>query len=162
MKRPPTWTTVGIIAAVALPIVVIMYNRSSTASGNAEDTRSVALSCTTEAAAKYHYHATLTVYINDEQQTIPANTGVKTTCMNPIHTHDATGLVHVESPVERDFTLGDFFAVWDEPFNSSQILNQTVDATHRVRMTVNGQESTEFENLVLADDQEIIIYYEEI
>ena len=127
-----------------------------------KDNRTVALSCTTEAAAQYHYHMTLSVYLNGEKQTIPANTGVKSTCMNPIHTHDATGLVHVESPVERDFTLGDFFAVWDEPLSSTQLLNKTADATHRVRMTVNGQASTEFENLVLKDDQEIIIYYEEI
>jgi hypothetical protein len=29
-----------------------------------------------------------------------------------LHTHAADGIIHTESPVERMYTLGDFFDVW--------------------------------------------------
>lgn len=44
-----------------------------------------------------------------------------TSSNNPIHTHDDTGIIHIESPVKRDFTLADFFAVWNKPFSKDQI-----------------------------------------
>jgi hypothetical protein len=33
------------------------------------------------------------------------------------HTHDATGIIHIESPDERPYTLGNFFDIWGEPLS---------------------------------------------
>jgi hypothetical protein len=38
-----------------------------------------------------------------------------------LHTHDATGIIHVESPDDRAYTLGNFFDVWGEPLSSRQV-----------------------------------------
>jgi hypothetical protein len=73
--------------------------------------------------------------------------------MHPLHTHDTTGKLHVESPVERDFTLGDFFTVWEKPFDRTHIL----DFTGEVSMTVNGVKVDTYENTILNDGDEIII-----
>ena len=71
-------------------------------------------------------------------------------CPQPIHTHDSTGLLHVESDENRDYTLNDWFLLWghfeNNPtiafLNSTQIWQYKVDATHRLTMTVNGQNYT--------------------
>jgi len=73
--------------------------------------------------------------------------------MRPVHTHDSTGIIHVEFPRKHDFTLRDFFTVWDEPFNKEG---------YSVSLTVNDEESLERESLILRDGDKIEIKYETI
>lgn len=42
-------------------------------------------------------------------------------CLYWIHTHDETGKIHIESPLIRKFTLGDFFDIWGQPLSNVQI-----------------------------------------
>lgn len=119
----------------------------------------IAMTCTTDMATKFHIHPQLAILIDGVRQDIPAQIGITNGCMNPLHTHDATGTIHVESPVKLDFTLADFFAVWGKTFNQNQILDSKTDDTHTITMTVNGKPSTEFENLVLKDGDLIVISY---
>jgi len=152
------------VAVLGLFWYVIASGNSSEAPAPAVETSTadphvVALTCTTDMATKFHIHPQVAILINGERQTIPSNVGITSTCMNPLHTHDATGTIHVESPVKLDFTLADFFAVWGKTFNQDQILDSKADDTHEITMTVNGKPSTEFENLVLKDDDLIVITY---
>ena len=41
------------------------------------------------------------------------------TCMYWLHTRAADGLIEVQSPVPRQFTLGDFFAIWNQPLSAT-------------------------------------------
>jgi hypothetical protein len=62
-----------------------------------------------------HIHAHVTITDDDIPLTIPANVGhseVKHFAAQ-LHTHDTSGIVHVESPTRTDFTLGQFFTEWD-------------------------------------------------
>lgn len=111
---------------------------------------------------QFHIHPHLKIIINGTEQIIPANIGITLACMHPIHTHDASGTLHVESPEQRDFTLGDFFAVWQKPFSHDQILGYKADGGHEIVMTVDGQPSSRFENLVFKDKEEIVIEYRSI
>ena len=96
----------------------------------------------------YHYHPNLVVTIDGAGMQIPVtfNNG----CPQPIHTHDSTGILHVESDQNRDYTLNDWFLLWgnfeDNPtiaiLNSTQIWQYKVDSTHHLTMTVNGQNYT--------------------
>jgi hypothetical protein len=52
-----------------------------------------------------------------------------------VHTRAADGLVEVESPVSRRFTLGDLFAVWHQPLNRMRVAR----SHGRVTATVNGK-----------------------
>ena len=108
-----------------------------------------------------HIHPQLSIMINGQPVTIPANIGIQPSCMQAIHTHDDTGKLHVEYPQQYDFKLGDFFANWGQAFSKTQILDKTVDANDSLTMTVDGQPNTDFENLVLHDGQVIIIDYKE-
>jgi len=105
-----------------------------------------------------HTHQELEIVIDGINQQIPANIGITSGVMRPVHTHDSTGEVHVEGPCKRDFTLGDFFTVWGKEFSSEKILDKATEEG-TLKFYVNGQENSEFENLVLKDGQRIRIEY---
>src|SRR5207248_7371258 len=60
-----------------------------------------------------HIHALVHIFVDGQAVTIPANVGNFGTSAYPLHTHDDTGLIHMESPIVRSFALQDFFAIWD-------------------------------------------------
>lgn len=116
-----------------------------------ETSREVALHCTTDMATRFHIHPELKIIILGKEEMIPANIGIKSFCMNSIHTHNASGLLHVEAPIKKDFTLGDFFAVWGKDMGSFGT---------NMKMTVNGKENTEYENYIMQDNDKIELRYE--
>ncbi len=103
--------------------------------------------CVNHTSPGMHIHPDLRIEINGEREDIPANIGISGNCMRPLHTHDSMGKIHVEFPRAHNFTLGDFFHVWDKPFPDA------------ITMTVNGQANTEYENLILKDHDQIEIEY---
>lgn len=100
-----------------------------------------------------HIHPELSIIMDGKSVTIPAEIGLKGVCERVIHTHDASGQIHVESQTVRDYTLGDFFSVWGEKIQK--------DAYNLV-MTVDGTPSKEFENLVLKENQKISLTYTKV
>lgn len=125
-----------------------------------KSTRDLALTCIPQEQLAMHIHPVLSIIINGQQQEIPQGIGIQQNCIHFLHTHDNTGKIHVESPVQKDYHLSDFFAVWGQTFTSEQILDSKVDATHKIVMTVNGQPNTEYGDLVLRDGDQIVINYE--
>lgn len=103
--------------------------------------------CVNHVGSGMHIHTDLRIGINESRQEIPANIGVSANCMRPLHTHDNTGKIHVEFPRQHNFTLGEFFKVWDKPFPGE------------ISITVNGEPNTEYENLILRDQDRIEIKY---
>lgn len=150
-----------IIIGCVLIISLISYALFRPDPRQAMTSRELLQVCTTEMATQYHIHAQLKIMADKKTIEVPANIGIDQVknCMSSVHTHDVDGVIHVESPIEKDFTLGDFFFNWKQPFDKSQILDFKLDAEHGLKMFVNGYESTEFENLILKDDQDIIIDY---
>ena len=113
----------------------------------------------------FHLHPFLRINILGSDYPISANIGITANCAKPLHTHSgynpATGFVqlHVEGPVSRDFTLGDFFYIWGQPFSSTRILSNTDDGTNHVTMRVDGSASPAYDAHVLRDGQQIEIFY---
>lgn len=152
------WTLIFGVVAVVVWLAVTAPKRAP----SSITTREVALTCTTDMATQFHIHSNLKIVINGTPQDIPSGIGVTPTCMNSLHTHDAVGTIHVESPEKRDFTLADFFAVWGKTFTATTILDHTTDATHVILVTVNGKSVTTYENTILNDHDDIVISYEEV
>jgi hypothetical protein len=61
-----------------------------------------------------HHHEHLDLYANGRKVTVPALVGIDQQAgfLTELHTHDASGIIHIESPVQRSFTLGQFFCEW--------------------------------------------------
>ena len=149
----------AVVIAIVLIAGAVMMNGNGSALSERTN-REVALTCTTDMATEFHVHPNLSIIISGERQVLPANIGIKPTCMSSLHTHTADGVIHVESPEKRDFTLSDFFAVWGESFTKDEVLGFKADATHQIRVTVNGVEVDTYENTVLKDLEKIVISYE--
>jgi len=133
--------------------------------------------CLAESTA-IHIHPWLRIVINGQNVTIPAAVGIENpsfetaggykvavsgSCFEPLHTHDSSGIIHIESGTNSPFTLGDFFRVWQATygtvaidgsahpivFNPTDILGFKADATHEIVVLVDGKPSTQFSSLVL-------------
>lgn len=90
------------------------------------------LECGTMAGDTYHIHVHLSLYVNGEQLAIPKAIGIvdpvaangfiiAAGCYYWVHTHDATGIIHVEPPAEVQVKLGEFFDLWGEPLSTSGV-----------------------------------------
>lgn len=94
------------------------------------------VSCQTSEQTLFHIHAHLTIFVNGQQRQVPAGIGIpdaqsvttpngpfvdKGTCFYWLHTHAADGIIHIESPVQRTYTLGDFFDEWGQPLSSTRV-----------------------------------------
>lgn len=141
--------------SVAAAVVIGLFIYSNQVSSVYDPTQV----CTTDMAITYHIHPHLSIIINGTQQTIPQGIGIMPTCFRPLHTHDDSGKIHVESPIKRDFTLGEFFKIWGQPFDSIHVLGYTADSAHTMTLTVDGQPSNAWQNLILTDQQNIVINY---
>jgi hypothetical protein len=60
-----------------------------------------------------HIHQHLDIFVDGKHITVPQSIGIfDGQYLTDLHTHDTSGVMHVESPTKRQFTLGDFFGVW--------------------------------------------------
>jgi hypothetical protein len=64
-----------------------------------------------------HIHQHLSIFDNGKPVTVPQGIGIipessTNALFSPLHTHDPTGIMHVESNTKRNFSLGEFFGVW--------------------------------------------------
>ncbi len=109
----------------------LLASRASMATGARVD----GVQCSTSEQSAYHIHAHVAVYVDGIRQVIPADVGIPQNCMYWLHTHDTSGVVHIESPVNRTFTLGDFFAIWGQRLSPGQ----AGPATGRLTAYVNGR-----------------------
>lgn len=107
-----------------------------------------------------HTHQHLDLYVDGREVAAPTDIGISRAdgFLAPIHTHDATGIIHVESPVVRDFTLGVFFDVWGVRFDAHCVGGECDGSGRVLSVFVNGQQYTgDPRSLVLAAHQEIVV-----
>ncbi len=71
------------------------------------------LSQLTEEGTVLHIHQHLDVWRNGEQVVVPPGIGIyDDSFITEVHSHDESGIVHVESPTKKTFTLGQLFGEW--------------------------------------------------
>ncbi len=77
--------------------------------------------CDQMEGAVFHIHQHLVLLDRGKPVPIPSDVGrpLLGACFYWLHTHTPDGLIHVESPVFRTFTLGNFFDVWGQPLSST-------------------------------------------
>src|ERR1044071_10295818 len=76
----------------------------------------------------FHYHAHLSIFVNGSSYLVPGGIGIEPSdCIYWLHTHDDSGIIHIESPQNDTFNLGQFLKVWSIFDNSSFIKNISKD-----------------------------------
>jgi hypothetical protein len=131
---------------------------------------------------QYHVHAHLDIFVNGAPKLVPGGIGIRiddpqvhsgpvnglpsyggiaepcaTPCISPLHTHDATGVLHTESSTEKDNTLGQLFTEWDVPLSSTCVGTYCKPATP-IAIYVDGKAFTgNPQTIDLSDRLEIAI-----
>jgi hypothetical protein len=116
-----------------------------------------------EEGSALHIHAHLDVIVNGTPVQVPADIGVDDAKrkISPLHSHDTTGVIHIESPTKTaTFTLGQFFTEWQVLLLADHVGGLTADATHQLNVYVNGKlHAGDPAAIVLAAHDEIAIVY---
>jgi hypothetical protein len=131
---------------VPVPSVPALAGPSPKTTGQTID----AIACGTSEQTVFHVHTHLTIFVNGQQEQVPAGIGIpgavatqtsagtyveQGSCFYYLHTHAADGIIHIESPVQRTYTLGEFFDEWGQPLSQDQV----GPAHGKVTVIVNGK-----------------------
>jgi hypothetical protein len=73
--------------------------------------------------------------------------------MAEVHTHDASGTVHVEGVLPKEFTLSDFYAVWNKSIQREGYL---------LRASLNGVAVDDVPGIPLTDAADIVLTYSSV
>jgi hypothetical protein len=145
LQSPPAAGPLG-PEQVPVPSAPVLAGTSAATSGQTID----GVSCSSSEQTLFHIHTHLTIFVNGQPRQVPAGIGIPgavTTqgqggpyvgsgnCFYWLHTHAADGIIHIESPVKRTFTLGNLFDEWGQPLGP----DQAGPARGKVTVIVNGR-----------------------
>ena len=147
-----------IVCIIAIPPISPSFASSSSSSLTIDG-----ITCDKEEHFVSHIHMHLDIFINGKEFVVPSNIGIiPDNCIYWLHTHDNTGVIHIESPDDRTFTLGQFFQIWGETFNNNQIFDNIVEDNNTLNVYVNGKKvdsKTDYRQTPLNEHDEIVIVY---
>ena len=102
---------IAIIAAIVVALAIFLPTLDNTKSSKFPLVDGI--ECDTTEYSVFHVHAHLDIFVNSHPIIVPAFIGIESnTCLYWLHTHTPDGVVHIESPQERGFTLGEFMDIW--------------------------------------------------
>jgi hypothetical protein len=82
------------------------------------------MSCDQQEGAVFHIHQHVAIFDHGKPVAIPARIGIPPhvpQCIYWLHTHTDDGVIHVEAPQFRSFTLGEFFDIWGQPLSATAV-----------------------------------------
>ena len=141
---------------MSLIISTYMYNEGSIGQSGAQANPII-----------FHIHPILSLMMDNKSMAVPSDIGIDSTLwsdhsldkygmqampemgmsgMASLHTHDDSGTIHVESSINRNYTLGEFFKTW-----GLDLENKIVKAT------ANEKPITDFKNIALKDGEKILL-----
>ena len=138
-------------------------NETSEIYNSSTDPDPISRDCLDHDGLARHDHAVLKIFINGEQELIPANIGIMTEIcnqqneeMHAVHTHDSSGRLHIESNEPIDIPIGVFFDIWGHHFDETGIFEYRVNSTHELIMTVGDTVVESYDDYLLVNTSDII------
>ena len=135
----------GLRFAAAGPVLFVAFATASQAQRVVAVAPPIAgISCDAMEGQRMHIHQRLTIVDHGKSVAIPENVGQRPAqrCLYWLHTHTPDGILHIEAPLDRKFTLGDFFAIWGQPLSRSQAATATAAKGTAFTVWVNGARYT--------------------
>jgi hypothetical protein len=155
-SKSSRYQVTGIAAAIAVIIVLGVYFSESQPSS----THVIqGVQCDPTEGTVFHIHAHLDVIVDGKSVIVPAGIGIKPNeCLYWLHTHNTSGVIHIESPQQMTFTLGQFIQVWDNTSGISPNFEATINGDKNFKVIVNGFEYKDsYDKIPLSAHDEIVI-----
>jgi hypothetical protein len=115
-----------------------------------------------EGTAK-HFHTHLDILVNGRPVEVPANLGISQTAqaMSELHTHDTTGVLHIESPTtSKRYNLGELFRTWQVKLSGTAMGGLRTNGTNTLVAYVDGKKQTgDPASIELTAHREIALVY---
>jgi hypothetical protein len=115
---------------------------------------------------KEHIHAHLDIYIDGKKIQVPPDIGIGSTYTSPLHTHDPattttsdSATIHIESPTQRTYTLGQFFDVWGVRLTSDCLGGYCTSGNKTLQAYVDGKPAPDPRAIPLREHEEIVLAY---
>jgi hypothetical protein len=174
--QPARPATVRALDATPTPIPLVIggvvgtpnWPEGDTATGG-QGQQIAGLNCLKALSPPYHHHAHLSLFVDGQQYAFPLGVGMfqpgkgksgyiyHQTCLYFLHTHDQTGILHMESKTGQAFTLGTLFKLWGEPLSSSQVAQYTGAVSTYVNGTLDTTDPIANVALNPGDDITLVI-----
>lgn len=99
------------------------------------------IACDAMEGSRVHIHQHLTILDHGRPVAIPADVGRPSGrgCLYWVHTHTPDGIIHIEAPQSRAFTLGDFFRIWGQPLTRAIAGSAHAARGSALRVWVDGK-----------------------
>ena len=149
MEKKKALVIAGIIVVALIGVGISMASIKSTTDVMTSNDKPILL----------HIHPRLYLNVDGKPYFVPQNVGIEPDLwkshtldqygmkgMAPLHTHTADGMLHVESTVIRNYTLGEFLDIWGLDLKGMTI-----------RVSVDGEPISDYRNHVLKDEESIIM-----
>lgn len=126
---------------IAITAIGLAFASIASAQGPAIRPPAIAgISCDAQEGQRIHIHQHLVILDHGKEVAIPANVGrPNAPCLYWVHTHTPDGIIHIEAPKDRAFTLGDFFKVWGQPLTRTTAASAIATAKKPLRVWVDGK-----------------------
>lgn len=165
-KRIKSYIIVSIVAVAAIGVALALINFkpiSSSASDVSSSGPVDGIECGRMEGSGFHIHSFLNIFIDGKPYTVPGLVGITNECFYWLHTHDTSGIVHIESPVKKNFTLGQFFDLWNKkPAEAQNFTKAISNSKDSLNVYVNGSKvanETNYKDLVLNAHDVISMVY---
>ena len=159
-------TAVVLLALAVFAFAVAMRLHNAAAVGGQSASRATlsgkpidGIRCGEEMTA-YHIHTYLAILDRGRPVTVPTNVGIvdNYACLYWLHTHDNSGIIHVEAPMAVKPTLGNFFDIWGQPLSRTRVASASADKGDSMRVYINTKAySGNPRNIRLRDQTSITI-----
>ncbi|HEY8320845.1 MAG TPA: hypothetical protein VIG46_03520 [Candidatus Baltobacteraceae bacterium] len=115
--------------------------------------------CDSMEGAVEHIHAHLLLVDRGRALQVPAAVGIPngSGCLYWVHTHTADGFIHIEAPVKRSFTLGQFFDIWGMDLSAAKAASMHAPRGHKLSIWVNGAPYAGDPNRIALKNHETIV-----
>lgn len=88
-----------------------------------------------------HIHQHLAIRNHGKPVSIPDDVGrpLIGQCFYWLHTHTPDGIIHIEAPTFRSFTLGNFFDIWGQPLSRTNVAGAKPKPGDQVMVWIGGK-----------------------
>jgi hypothetical protein len=150
---------------IIIPIIVVVAAAGAAGAVLYQPPQAAAISgveCNRSEQFNYHVHSHLDVFVDGQERQIPNNIGIlnSPSCLYWLHTHSGDGIIHVEAPQTREFTLGQFLDIWKQTRDSSEFFDSVAGMNATAYVAGNPSEEN-YRDVKLESLKEIALVYGE-